>query len=1234
MKKGMTSLTALLLTLLLALGGVAFSDGNVESPSLSDEEVITCEHEFMETLEYENGRSEFIPLNDWEHVFNAYAPAWEQCAKCGLKRSVGEKLYYTETNKHAFADGVCTDCGEASACPHDMKVLLYAQDSYTPYEQIDAATHRVTYTTTPYYRCLRCGEEWHEDSLQPQTVVQTEKHQFSEGPDGGWECYACGYVSECAHENTVEVYGWAQDISDYTPVDGYTHLVTGTRFWYEECADCGKRLSDDPVREEQANVVENHNIAEMDGLYCWDCGYCPNTEEELPVYSCDHTQTYERTITGNGYMPVEGTNTHIAASYITEQTVCANNLCQKIVSENTAYTPDSSAAPDYHTFAGGVCTVCGYACPHADTYEWYEPDYDASTYTPVDAWTHTYAEHGTLQTVCENCGATVSEKEEVRTGTESHAYFDGVCDWCGVENACPHDLTTVDYIWDEPTYVKIDENTHKMAYDAEGYITCLRCGETVGTTPVRHVEMIEEHSFYEGECYCGATCEVVQCDHANRAEVWDPEDDEVVELTGTDVYNHTGVFERYFYPMCVDCGERFYDEGHWETVTGTSAHYFDFALSSPGVGCMVCGYVPGAEADKFVCEHEETMTQTVSGEEYRPVEGSNAHILTRYTVEQTVCTSNPWRCGQILAEKVISSTPVEGATEEIHTFDADGVCTVCGYACPHADTYEWYEPDYDASTYTPVDAWTHTYAEHGTLQTVCENCGATVSEKEEVRTGTESHAYFDGVCDWCGVENACPHDLTTVDYIWDEPTYVKIDENTHKMAYDAEGYITCLRCGETVGTTPVRHVEMIEEHSFYEGECYCGATCEVVQCDHANRAEVWDPEDDEVVELTGTDVYNHTGVFERYFYPMCVDCGERFYDEGHWETVTGTSAHYFDFALSSPGVGCMVCGYVPGAEADKFVCEHEETMTQTVSGEEYRPVEGSNAHILTRYTVEQTVCTSNPWRCGQILAEKVISSTPVEGATEEIHTFDAGGVCTVCGYKQLTDPDDPVEPAPTTPAPVVTPAPTTPAPVVTPAPTPRPTMPVVSDVPIDQTPAPTPTPVFTQVPAVETVHGVKAEDEVPMVETLVTVVDTIAKEDASASIQIANVERVVTTEEKQALDTLPVKEQILTFLSVIGFEEQVDAALETTGEALSESAQALKAQIQERIAAMSEEEYAAFEQALLTSFPQQTVEVDGVEYTFFVIELEVRVGDTVRIERYGFRQEDEAWIFTRLEIAE
>ena len=44
--------------------------------------------------------------------------------------------------------------------------------------------------------------------------------------------------------------------------------------------------------------------------------------------------------------------------------------------------------------------------------------------------------------------------------------------------------------------------------------------------------------------------------------------------------------------------------------------------------------------------------------------------------------------------------------------------------------------------------------------------------------------------------------------------------------------------------------------------------------------------------------------------------------------------------------------------------------------------------------------------------------------------------------------------------------------------------------------------------------------------------------------------------------------------------------------------------------------------------------MDGVEYTVFVLELEVRVGDSVRVERYGFRLEGDTWIFTRLEVAD
>ena len=173
-------------------------------------------------------------------------------------------------------------------------------------------------------------------------------------------------------------------------------------------------------------------------------------------------------------------------------------------------------------------------------------------------------------------------------------------------------------------------------------------------------------------------------------------------------------------------------------------------------------------------------------------------------------------------------------------------------------------------------------------------------------------------------------------------------------------------------------------------------------------------------------------------------------------------------------------------------------------------------------------------------------------------------------------------------------------------------------------------PVYEEVAASEVVHGVKAEDETPMVETVLAVAEAIEGE--SASIGIVNVEKVILPEEKAALDALPVREQLLTFLSVIGFEEQVNAALAADADGLSAEAVALKEQIQSRIAAMDEAAYAEFEATLLESFPQETIEIDGVEYSFFVLELEVRMGDEVRYERYGFRREGEEWIFTRLEI--
>ena len=66
---------------------------------------------------------------------------------------------------------------------------------------------------------------------------------------------------------------------------------------------------------------------------------------------------------------------------------------------------------------------------------------------------------------------------------------------------------------------------------------------------------------------------------------------------------------------------------------------------------------------------------------------------------------------------------------------------------------------------------------------------------------------------------------------------------------------------------------------------------------------------------------------------------------------------------------------------------------------------------------------------------------------------------------------------------------------------------------------------------------------------------------------------------------------------------------------------------------MTEEDRAAFEEALLTSFPQETIELDGVEYTFFVLELEVRVGDSVHSPMVALGGADYLISFEALEAA-
>lgn len=935
---------------------------------------------------------EYVPLDAWAHTTNVYNVTSGVCENCGLILSEQKTLVDTFQTAHFFWDGVCEDCGTESICPHDMKRAVYGPGLEEECVMIDERTHSVTYDAEPFYRCLRCGVEWQDESLGTVHMTEISAHDF----DAQGVCYGCGFVNACAHEHLSEFYflNYSYDI-ECSSFTADTHTVSAYRDVYQCCEDCGMIWYDEPIRVEPYTATEAHQIdVAITGPQCTVCGYIPTSgttipEEGLPVYECSHydaRRIFWRVFAGeDGCMPVEGTNTHIAAHTSVTQQVCG--ICSGVLSEEIAYTPVEGAAAQAHTYdENGACTACGYKHEHvfengvcagcgAECGHESEPRRhfvrEEMKYSYYTAWADHMDCYLTWQLTCADCGADLGTVEELDfEDLSAHVFVDGVCQNCGCENVCPHDMKTLRY--DEPdagdiAYEAVDGKTHTLSYEVRPYYYCARCATAWQdeTLPVQRVVEEREHvwntytTFEEDGAVCvecgydrGYTPSTCAHEHMTAYYEWS---DRTVER---DVNGHKITGCRVSYPQCADCGEIWWDQPagvDTEPYTETSAHVYDDyhgALYCPECGFTLNLATAGPEEGLPACVNAETYSREVWTDAVR-AENAQTHISGWLCARQEVCAA----CCVVLSEET-EFVPDASAQSEPHTY-ANGICTACGAEEP------------------------------------------------------------------------------------DEPT----------------------QPGETDEPT-------------------------------------------------------------------------------------------------QPG----------------------ETDEPTQPGETDEPAQPDE--------------TDEPTQPGKT--------------------------------------DEPEQPTPTPSAPVATPTPI-PRPTATTPATVRPTMPVVSDIPIEQTPAPTPAPVYTQVPVTETVHGVKAEDNVPMAEALATIADNIAAageaEGVAVGIEIVNAEKIVTAAEKAALDALPVREQILTFLSVIGFEEQVNRTLETAGEILSEPALALKAQIQERIAAMSEQEYAAFEAVLLESFPQEAIEIDGEEYIFFIIELEVRVGDSVRIERYGFRREGDEWIFAQLEIA-
>ena len=158
------------------------------------------------------------------------------------------------------------------------------------------------------------------------------------------------------------------------------------------------------------------------------------------------------------------------------------------------------------------------------------------------------------------------------------------------------------------------------------------------------------------------------------------------------------------------------------------------------------------------------------------------------------------------------------------------------------------------------------------------------------------------------------------------------------------------------------------------------------------------------------------------------------------------------------------------------------------------------------------------------------------------------------------------------------------------------------------------------------------EPKPAMVEKLV---ETVSQAEASGSevkVEVVGAQQVMTETEYEQLKTLPVQEQVLVTLASIGFEEVVNAAVETMNNVeLSDNALKLMDTVSARMTAASTEEREEMETKLAKYFPVREIEVGGVTYPYFVMELQVEVDGVLTIQRYGFRMDENGeWVFVML----
>ena len=530
---------------------------------------------------------------------------------------------------------------------------------------------------------------------------------------------------------------------------------------------------------------------------------------------------------------------------------------------------------------------------------------------------------------------------------------------------------------------------------------------------------------------------------------------------------------------------------------------------------------------------------------------------------------------------------------------------------PHVEnedhSWEYDKEELTKTEYAAIDgnAQEHTVTDHYKQQKKCEKCGAMGDPDIWSDSWEDPHEYdADGVCKLCGF--ACPHSNGTEVVINHTPTQTNvqpIDDIDHSDTVIVSRDTVCKDCGKVMQSVPLTQTEEAVGHD-YDPNNYTCTVCGHV-CTHSEGTYVVD--DDSATDYdhpTRVETINDF-VCKRCFavdkVTYCEACNKELgRQKGESENI---GSHEFEDDDEDGIYTCWICKFV--GDPNK-VCAHPNCTEE----ENWDCLSITEIPDDDVYHLEEMLFGSHSF-CNICYSEFNYKSYTESRKEEHVYTDD--GICVECGHERGSAP----VPAAAAASAAAYASAATATSAASSAPAPAVQTELTFDVP----------------PETGVVSGVKASDSLPMAQALAIIGQTLDAE--NVTVEIPNIDQVLTPEELEKFNKLNVQERLMVALVALGFRDVLDAALADDPNLLSPDALALVESIKARLDAMTPDEQAKLAALLPTLFAQEKVEIDGVEYDCFCIDLVIAREGKKEYQRFAFRQDEAGkWILCQIKIGE